>query len=123
MGMSGSAMAPSLEEAYGLVRAAVMQRRPLSAVYDDAPRWFCPHVLGYNQPGQYRVFCYQYEGASISGPQPSTEAGIWRCISLEKLRSIELLDGQWRTEPHAPQRCVRHVEVDSDDYPAPQNGQ
>jgi hypothetical protein len=31
----------------------------------------------------------------------------------------------WRTEPHAPQRCVEHVEVDADDYPGgdPQNGQ
>jgi hypothetical protein len=42
-----------------------------------------------------------------------------------KLSRVECLDGPWRTEPHAPQRCVGHVEVDAGDYPGgdPQKGQ
>lgn len=125
MGMSASATVQSLDEMHRLVYVAVVQRRPMAAVYDGAERLLCPHVLGYNDPGQYRVFCYQYGGASISGPQPSVAAGIWRCISLDKLRSIALLDGPWQTEPHARQRCVKHVEVEADDHPErePQKGQ
>jgi hypothetical protein len=82
-------------------------------------------VVGYNQPGDWRVFCYQYGGETKSGPLPSGNEGIWRCLSLIKLSSVKWVDGPWRTEPHAPQRCVWHVEVDADDYPGgdPQKGQ
>jgi hypothetical protein len=81
--------------------------------------------LGYNQPGDWRVFCYQYGGETKNGPLLSGDEGIWRCLSLIKLSSVEWLDAPWRTEPHAPQRCVWHVEVDADDYPGgdPQKGQ
>ena len=106
-----------------------LQRRfntgQIAARYDGTPRLLCPHVVGYNQPGDWRVFCYQYGGETKSGPLPSGNEGIWRCLSLIKLSSVEWVDGPWRTEPHAPQRCVWHVEVDADDYPGgdPQKGQ
>ena len=104
---------------------AVIQRRPIAAVYDDAPRLLCPHVLGYNDPGEYRVFCLQYGGVSRHGPQPNGAGGVWRCIALAKLRSVEMLDDPWQTEAHAPQRCVKHVELDADTHrdDEPQNGQ
>ena len=121
----GSATVQSMEDIYRLLRTAVVQRRPIAAIYDDSPRLFCPHVLGYNEPGQYRTFCYQYGGESRSAPQPQAGIGIWRCIALEKLRSVELLVGPWQTEPHARQRCVKHVEVEAEVHPDrdPQNGQ
>ncbi len=105
--------------------AAAVQHRPITALYDGMRRLLCPHVLGYNQPGEWRVFCYQYGGETKSGPLPTSGEGIWRCLALRKLSSVEVLDGPWRTEPHAPQRCVEHIELDADDYPGddPQNGQ
>jgi hypothetical protein len=108
-----------------LVYAAALQRRPIAALYDDKRRLLCPHVLGYNQPGEFRVFCYQYGGETKRGPLLTDGQGIWRCLSLTKLSGVELLDSPWRTEPHAPQRCVENIEVDADDYPGgdPQNGQ
>ena len=104
---------------------AAIQHRPITALYDGARRLLCPHVLGYNQLGEWRVFCYQYGGETKSGPLPSSGDGIWRCLALKKLSSVECVIGPWRTEPHAPQRCVEHIEVDADDYPGgdPQNGQ
>jgi hypothetical protein len=113
------------EEVHRLVFAAVRHRRPIAAIYGGARRLLCPHVLGYNQPGEYRVFCYQYGGESRSGPQPTVEAGIWRCLSLKRLTNGEVLDGSWRTEPHARQRCVKHAEIDAEDHPDhdPQYGQ
>jgi hypothetical protein len=120
---SGQEQTP--EEIYRLVYAAALRRRPIAALYDGRRRLLCPHVLGYNQPGEYRVFCYQFAGETKSGPLPADGKGIWRCLSLKKLSKVELLDSPWQTEPHAHQRCVDHVEVDADDYPGgdPQNGQ
>ena len=64
-------------------------------------------------------------GATKSGALPSGGEGIWRCLALEKLSGVELLDGLWQTTPHARQHCVEHIEVDAEDYPGddPQYGQ
>ena len=105
----------SPEEIHRLVCAAAVQHRPIAALYDGAQRLLCPHVLGYNQPGEWRVFCYQFGGETNSGPRPESGNGIWRCLSLKKLSCVQLLDSPWRTEPHAPQRCVENIEVDADD--------
>lgn len=115
----------SLEEIHRVVCAAVVHRRPITAIYDGVQRLFCPHVLGYNEPNQYRAFCYQYGGESRSAPQPRAGVGIWRCIAMEKLSSVEMLAGPWQTEPHARQRCVKYVEVEAGDHPdcEPQKGQ
>ena len=94
-------------------------------VYDGVLRLLCPHVLGYNDPGEHRVFCYQYGGESRRGPQPNSASGIWRCIALAKLKNVEMLDEAWQTIPHARQRCVKFIEVAAEGYPdlKPQNGQ
>jgi hypothetical protein len=124
MGAFSSACGQSPEEIRRLVSAAAVQHRPIAAVYDGAKRLLCPHVLGYNQPGERRVFCYQYGGETKSGLLLSS-GGIWRCLAMSKLSMVEVLFGPWRTEPHAPQRCIEHIELDADDYPGgdPQNGQ
>jgi hypothetical protein len=125
MGAPASGGGQSPEEVHRLVAAAAVQHRPIAARYDSTRRLLCPHVVGYNEPGEWRVFCYQYGGETKSGPLSSGDEGIWRCLSLRKLSRVELLDSPWRTEPHARQRCVENIEVDADDYPGgdPQNGQ
>ena len=75
----------SPEEIHRLVCAAAVQHRPIAALYDGTRRLLCPHVLGYNQPGEWRVFCYQFGGETKSGPLPGSGEGIWRCLSLKKL--------------------------------------
>ena len=125
MSVPASAREQSTDEIYRLVCAAAVQHRPITALYDGTRRFLCPHVLGYNRPGDWRVFCYQYGGETKGGPLPVSDEGVWRCLALRKLSSVESVAGPWRTEPHAPQRCVEHIEVDADDYPGgdPQNGQ
>lgn len=125
MGTSASVFGPFPDEAYRLVSTAAVQQRPIAALYDGIRRLLCPHVLGYNRPGEWRVFCYQYGGETKDGPLLAGGEGIWRCLALRKLSSVELLDSPWRTAPHAPQRCVEHIEVDADDYSGgdPQSGQ
>jgi hypothetical protein len=61
MGTFSSAFGQSAEEIHRLVSAAVVQHRPIAALYDGARRLLCPHVLGYNQPGERRVFSISTE--------------------------------------------------------------
>src|SRR5215471_17822646 len=77
--------------------------RPVAAWYAGMHRLLCTHAVGYNEPGEWRVFCYLSGGETKSGPLPGGDEGIWRCFSLIQLCGVELLESPWRTEPHAPQ--------------------
>jgi hypothetical protein len=103
-----------------LLLLAVKQRRPVAALYDGLSRLLCPHVLGWNKAGEARVFCYQYGGDSKAGLLPGPGGGSWRCIAVGKLSRVELLQDPWRTEPHAPQRCVERIEADAGQPEQPQ---
>jgi hypothetical protein len=117
----------TVEDIYRLVWAAVADKRPMRAMYKELPRLFCPHRLGRNQAGQRRVLCYQYGGESESGLAPSGSPANWRCIVLEKLRAVELLEGSWKTAPNhsRPATCVVEADIDAEDQPErdPQKGQ
>jgi hypothetical protein len=99
----------------------------MRAIYKERPRLFCRHRLGRNQAGQRRVLCYQYGGESESGLQPMGSPANWRCIVLEKLRAVELLEGSWKTAPNhsRPATCVVEADIDAEDQPErdPQKGQ
>ena len=113
-------------DVYWIVRTAVESRQPISAVYHDCRRLFCPHRLGRNKEGQFRVLCYQYGGESESGLKPPGSPENWRCIALDKLSSLKLLDGAWQTAPNhsRPASCIVEADVDAEDYPErdPQQG-
>jgi hypothetical protein len=115
------------EEIHRLLYAAVVGRRPMAAVYNGCRRLLCPHKLGWNRGGQLRVLCYQYGGESVSGLRSVNSPSNWRCLALEKLSAVELLDAAWHSAPNhsQPQTCIERVEVDAEDYPPrePQNGQ
>jgi hypothetical protein len=87
MAAPASATGQSAEEIYRLVYGAAVQHRPIAALYDGKPRLLCPHVLGYNQPGEWRVFCYQCGGETKSGPLPTGSEGIWRVSIAEETLS------------------------------------
>jgi len=106
----------TVEDIYQLVRTAVVGKHPIRAIYHGRDRWFCPHRLGRNHDGQIRVLCYQYGGESGSGLQAAGSPENWRCIALEKLSRVELLEGAWHTAPNhsRPQTCVAEVDVDAE---------
>jgi len=115
------------EDIYRLIWTATAGKQPVSATYKNLPRLFCPHRLGRNRAGQLRVLCYQYGGESESGLEPMGSPANWRCVALEKLRSVELLDGPWRSAPNhsRPASCVIEADIDAEDQPegVPQKGQ
>jgi hypothetical protein len=107
----------TVEDVYRLIRTAVLNKRPVRAVYHGHERRFCPHRRGRNREGRIRVLCYQYGGESNSGLQPAGSPENWRCIALEKLAGVQLLEDVWRTAPNhsRPQTCVAEVDVDAED--------
>jgi hypothetical protein len=116
----------TVEEIYRLVWTAVARKHPIAASYGGLPRLFCPHRLGRNKEGELRVLCYQYGGESESGLQPPGSPANWRCIVLDKLRRVELLDAGWHTVANhsRPASCIVKPDIDAEDYPDrdPQNG-
>jgi hypothetical protein len=117
----------TVEDMYRLVRAAVASKRPIEATYHGRLRLFCPHRLGRNKAGKPRVLCYQYGGDSESGLEPEGSPANWRCVALEKLSKVKLLEDVWRTAPNhsRPASCVIDADIDAEDYPerTPQKGQ
>jgi len=107
----------TVEDIYCLVRAAVVGKHAMRALYQGRERWLCPHRLGRNHQGQIRVLCYQYGGESGSGLQPAGSPANWRCIALEKLSRVELVEDAWHSAPNhsRPQTCVAEVDVDAED--------
>jgi len=73
-----------------------------------------------------RVLCYQYGGDSESGLQPADSPANWRCIAVEMLGTVELLEGPWFTAPNhsRPSSCIANADIDAEDYPErdPQKG-
>jgi hypothetical protein len=117
----------TVEDIYQLVWTAVSSKRPIAAIYHKRRRLLCPHRLGRSSEGQLRVLCYQYGRGSESGLQPAGSPANWRCLALEKLSRVELLQDVWRTAPNhsCPTRCVVDADIDAEDQPErdPQKGQ
>ena len=111
----------ALEQVHAQVRAAIMHRRPIAALYRGCRRLLCPHLLGWSSSRRLLVLCYQYGGDSESGLMPAGASDNWRCLAVENLSQVELLDDDWQTaENHSrPQRCIELVELDVDTYPEP----
>lgn len=116
----------TVEEIYRLMWTAVANRQPIEAMYQARLRLFCPHRLGRNRAGQLRVLCYQYGGESQSGIEPIGSPMNWRCIALEKLSRVKLIEGGWWTAPNhsRPTTCVAEADIDAEDHPErdPQKG-
>jgi hypothetical protein len=116
----------TVEEIYGLVWTAVAKKQPVEASYQERFRLLCPHRLGRNRAGRLRVLCYQDGGESRSGLQPEGSPSNWRCVELEKLSRVKLLQDPWQTAPNhsRPASCVVEADIDAEDHPErdPQKG-
>jgi len=116
----------TVEEIYKLVWTAVASKKPIEAFYQGRPRLFCPHRLGRNRERQLRVLCYQYGGESQSGLHPVGSPANWRCVALEKLSRVKLVEGPWHTASNhsRPAWCVADADIDAEDHPEcdPQKG-
>lgn len=104
-----------LSKKYALVRDAILNKQPLSAIYNGQSRLLCPHILGEDKDGNFQALFYQFAGESSSRPiERGASPNNWRCFALEKLSEIKIIEGRWRTAPlEREQTCVKvvHFEV------------
>jgi hypothetical protein len=114
-----------LHENETLLREAILEKRPIYAVYQGFRRWLCPHVLGY-KGNRLQLLAYQYSGESASGAiatPPDPEYGPpqnWRCMDVAQIESLALLQpGDWFTSIRrgGGQSCVYHVVAQVTDFP------
>jgi hypothetical protein len=122
MGVSGAG-AGRQEDVYRIVRGCGDPTAYLGRLSGSPPSLLSAPA-GTEQRGQLRVLCYQYGGESESGLKPVGSPDNWRCIALDKLRSVEVLTGLWRTAPNhsRPASCIVDAtfgvpDVDAEGYP------
>lgn len=77
-----------------LLRSSINERKQVFGSYQGHEREFCFHILGVKDCGdgheKWHVLGWQFGGTSESGRIPS-----WRCVALEDLTNVSLVDGIW----------------------------
>jgi hypothetical protein len=106
----------TVEQIDRLVWTAVERKWAVEAMYRGRLRLFCPHRLDRNRDGELRVLCYQDGGESKSGLQPEGSPANWRCIELQRLSRVRLLESTWHTAPNhwQPGSCVPDADIDAE---------
>jgi hypothetical protein len=112
----------TVEEIYRWVWTAVANKQPIEAFYEGKRRLFCPHRMGRNRKNQFRVLCYQYGGESRTGLEAVGSRANWRCVVLEKLSRVKVVEDAWRTAPNhsRPASCVAEADIDAEDFDHPE---
>ena len=107
----------TVDDIYRLVWTAISTKHPIEAMCQGRRRLLCPHRLGRNRSGQTRILCYRYGGESRTGLQHSNSPEDWRCLVLEKLSRVRLIDDTRRTAPNhsRPAPCVVDADIDAED--------
>ena len=123
MAASPFSASQSPEDIWHLLRTAILQKRPVAAIYHGYRRLLCPHMLGRNRAGRLRLLAYQYGGESESGLQGEGGSN-WRCLAPEQLQEVELRNDPWQTGKSSCRRpkCIEHIDLEVD-QPDPQKGQ
>ena len=109
----------SLDEIDRLIRAAIVEKMPVRAVYDGRSRVLCPYMLGRNKEGRVRVLCLQIGGESVSGLDRKDGIGDWRCLALEKFSNVAQAKQPWQTAGGSQRRpkCLDQIELAVTDQP------
>ena len=126
MGTSLPASGQSTDEIDRLIRAAIVGKASLRAIYDGGVRLLCPHMVGRNRDGKVRILCLQIGGESASGLLRKDGQGDWRCLALEKFSSVGWAEAVWQSAPSSLRRpkCIDQIELAVADQPErePQKG-
>lgn len=64
--------------------------------YHGIDRVLCPHALGWKY-GRPKLLAYQNGGRTSGGPLPADPAQRWRCLFVDEIERLEVVDGPWAT--------------------------
>ena len=101
---------------YMLIRQAILDKRNISANYKGHKRHMSPHAIGTAKNGNEQALFYQYAGSSSSGLMPPGHPSNWRCIPIDGLQDVTLLDGPWESAGNhsTDQTCVHNIDLEVD---------
>ena len=74
-----------------IIKKAMDERKSISAYYDKFFRKLSPYELG-TKKGKYQCLFYQYGGESSKGIINGKSSYNWRCLKIDKLERIQILD-------------------------------
>ncbi len=80
-----------ISEKINKIEKAMEERKSISAYYNRFFRKLSPYELG-TKKGKYQCLFYQYGGESSSGIINGKSKGNWRCLELNKLTQIQILE-------------------------------
>jgi hypothetical protein len=95
------------------IRQAIKEKKIVVATYGGGGRrWLCPHVLGTRNGAWYCLF-YQFRGDSGHGLAPDGSGDNWRCLEIDKLNIVAILEGEWHTAANRSrdQACVETIDT------------
>mgnify|MGYP000222496406 CR=1 FL=1 len=92
---------------YETIAEAIAEKKAVEAVCHGCKRAFCPHVLG-EKNGRVQALVYQFAGESNSSQILPGSTNNWRCLVIDLLEQVRILDEPWHTaDNHSrPQTCV-----------------
>src|SRR5690349_16728994 len=95
---------------YEIIRQAIRDRACLTADYEDYPRFFSPHELGYDSRGAPVVVAYQYEGGRRGG---LPAGGDWATFYIAGLTNLERNTDSWHRGrlTHKPQDVLNRIDI------------
>lgn len=98
---------------YQIIKEAIINKQPISAVYNGKYREMCPHVIG-KKNGRNQALFYQFGGESNSSNIIAGSASNWRCIQIDGLSNIKVISGGWHTASNhsIPSTCVDEIDVE-----------
>lgn len=107
--LTGNLEAP-VQDAYSIVRQAILDKEQIVATYGGHRREMCPHVIGTKDERRQALF-FQFAGSSSSG---LPAGGQWRCIPIDGLSDVISQPGEWHSGGRhtQPQTCVDIVDVE-----------
>ena len=72
-----------MSAAYELIAKAILEKKAISATYQNRYREMCPHTLGYKNDKEHALK-YQFGGDSKSGLSPGGSGENWRCVFVDR---------------------------------------
>jgi hypothetical protein len=117
----------TVEDLYQLVWTAVASKRPIEARYQGHPRYFVRTDWGGIGKGKCECCAISTAGKARADFSRRGSPANWRCLALEKLSCVRLLEDVWRTAPNhsRPASCLINADIDAEDQAErePQKGQ
>jgi len=102
-------------EIYDEVRAAIANKKQVLATYSGHRREMCPHAIGIGPAGNEQALFYQFAGGSSRGDVAKLdEKDRWRCMALEDLENVEVVDGDWHSAGNhsVPNTCINEIDLE-----------